>query len=113
LSTYKPSDEMMDIIYEKETEDSEPTCDYCGGEVWDVDDLEFGKCKMCIVNACQHIQSEIVSYDLHITHYERHITTHEVCMDCEVCWTVRYQLDNGNKSKLTHEDVNTSDIYQD
>jgi len=82
-------------------------CSHCGGEEW-YDDLVDGKCVSCIVNDCHHSNVEEVDSDRE--YKEPKITIHYVCMDCEVNWSVSHKLDQGIKSKLTHEDCNECDI---
>ena len=93
--------------------DDEFECEWCGSDGWLDFELDDGKCKMCIVNDCNHKNVDIVSYDLFLYHKIPHIVTHHVCMDCELCWNYDFELVNGKRSKLYHEEVNTSDIYQD
>lgn len=90
------------------TADAEPACEWCGGECIDPSELENGKCQLCRVQDCTHYNRDVASYDLQI--YSGHLTVHMVCLECEICWDVRYQLDNGNKSKYRHEDLNSRDI---
>jgi len=84
-------------------------CEWCGSDGWHVSDLQDGKCITCVVNDCKHHNTEEVSYSIRMGQ----IVFHHVCLDCELCWTYTYKLDNGIRSKLTHEEVNTDDIYQD
>ena len=86
-------------------------CDWCGSDNWFEWELDNGKCKMCIVNTCHHHNQDTVSYE--INYSPKTIDFHHVCLDCELSWTMTYKLENGKRSKLTHEDVNTDDIYQD
>ena len=87
------------------------SCEWCGSDNWHEWELDNGKCKMCVVNDCRHTNNDIVSYDL--DHYNNQIDVHHVCMDCELSWTYTYKLVKVKRSELTHEEVNTSDIYQD
>ena len=57
--------------------------------------------------------TDVVSYDVALYTSNPKIEVHHVCLDCELSWTMTYKLENGKRSKLTHEDVNTDDIYQD
>ena len=90
------------------SEEEEICCDWCGGEVFDESDLELGKCQMCRVNDCNHYNRDVASYDLQI--YDKELTLHMVCMDCEICWEIKHHLSQGIKSKYHHEDLNASDI---
>ena len=85
-------------------------CDHCGGEDWE-DELHDGTCTTCIVNNCHHS-----NFDEAYTEREyknAKLIVYFVCMDCEVCWHVTHQLDNGIKSKYHHENCNDDDIYQE
>ena len=93
------------------TDEEEINCEYCGGEVWDDSDLQNGKCIMCVVNYCHHRNFDEV--DSTRDYVWDKLIINFVCMDCEVCWTVTHRLDNGIKSKLTHEEINTDDLDQD
>ena len=88
----------------------EVVCEWCGGEVWEDEDLTDGKCLLCIVQDCRHGNSDIASYDVVLYVNLPHIMMHHVCMDCEICWEVRHDLSEGIKSKYHHEDLNASDI---
>ena len=88
------------------------SCEWCGSDDWEEYELDHGKCKMCIVNDCRHTNTDVVSWDLDL-YRDPKIEVHHVCLDCEMSWTKTYKLVNPVTSKLTHEDVNTSDIYQD
>ncbi len=87
------------------------SCEWCGSDNWEEYELHDGKCIMCVVNDCTHQNKDTVSYE--INYSPKTIDFHHVCLDCEMSWTMTYKLENGTRSKLTHEDVNTSDIYQD
>ena len=89
------------------------SCEWCGSDNWEEYELDNGKCKMCVVNDCRHTNTDICSYELNLYSSIPSIKVHHVCMDCELSWTKTYKLVDGVRSKLTHEDVNTSDIYQD
>ena len=95
------------------TNDDDYECEWCGSDGWLDFELQDGKCKMCIVNYCTHKNQDIVSWDLNLYVHRPNIVTHHVCMDCELSWTMTYMLVDGVRSALTHEEVNTSDIYQD
>ena len=90
------------------TADAEPCCEWCGGAVWDASELQNGKCLLCVVNDCNHYNRDVASYDLQI--YDKELTLHMVCMDCEICWEIKHHLSQGIKSKYHHEDLNASDI---
>jgi len=87
------------------------SCEWCGSDSWEEYELDNGKCIMCVVNDCRHQNKDTVSYE--INYSPKTIDFHHVCLDCELSWTMTYKLENGKRSKLTHEDVNTDDIYQD
>jgi len=87
------------------------SCEWCGSDNWEEYELHEGKCIMCVVNDCRHQNKDTVSYE--INYSPKTIDFHHVCLDCELSWTMTYKLENGTRSKLTHEDVNTDDIYQD
>ncbi len=87
------------------------SCEWCGSDNWEEYELHDGKCIMCVVNDCRHQNKDTVSYE--INYSPKSIDFHHVCLDCEMSWTMTYKLENGTRSKLTHEDVNTDDIYQD
>ena len=87
------------------------SCEWCGSDHWEEYELHEGKCIMCVVNDCRHQNKDTVSYE--INYSPKTIDFHHVCLDCELSWTMTYKLENGTRSKLTHEDVNTDDIYQD
>ena len=93
--------------------EEECTCEWCGSDGWLDFELDNGKCKMCVVNDCHHRNTDVVSYDLFLHHTIPSIITHHVCMDCEMSWHYTYRLVDGVRSRLEHEDVHSSDIYQD
>jgi len=89
------------------------SCEWCGSDNWLEWELDNGKCKMCVVNDCRHSNTDVASHELFLYSNNPRIIVDYVCLDCELCWTKTFKLENGVRSKLTHEDVNTSDIYQD
>jgi len=89
------------------------SCEWCGSDNWHEWELDNGKCKMCVVNDCRHSNIDVASHELFLYSNNPRIIVDYVCLDCELCWTKTFKLENGVRSKLTHEDVNTSDIYQD
>ena len=93
--------------------EEECTCEWCGSDGWLDFELDHGKCKMCVVNDCHHKKTDVVSYDVFLHHTIPSIITHHVCLDCEMSWHYTYRLVDGVRSPLEHEDVHSSDIYQD
>ena len=89
------------------------SCEWCGSDNWEEYELDNGKCKMCVVNDCRHSNTDVASHELFLYSNNPRIIVDYVCLDCELCWTKTFKLENGVRSKLTHEDVNTDDIYQD
>jgi len=89
------------------------SCEWCGSDNWEEYELDNGKCKMCVVNDCRHTNTDVASHELFLYSNNPRIIVDYVCLDCELCWTKTFKLENGVRSKLTHEDVNTSDIWQD
>jgi len=87
------------------------SCEYCGSDNWNEWELDMGKCKMCFVNDCRHTNIDVASHELFLNNSR--IIVYYLCFDCELCWTKTFKLENGVRSKLTHEEVNTDDIWQD
>ena len=82
-------------------------CEYCGGEA-PTDELRDGKCVSCIVNDCNHTNNEEI--DQTRGYKSPFLTLHYVCMDCEVCWSVGFKLENGRVGRFEHQECNPSEI---
>lgn len=93
--------------------DDDHSCEWCGSDGWLDFELDNGKCKICIVNDCNHENQDIFSGEMFLYRTIPKIIVHHVCLDCELSWEYEYKLVNGVRSTLTHEEVNSSDIYQD
>jgi hypothetical protein len=93
----------------KINEYEEMTCDWCGSDGWFMDDdLVDGKCKICIINDCNH---KNIVFEYQGSNHHR-IRVMEHCLDCNVFRQCKLYYAERHVGKWDSEDINQGDIEQ-